>query len=61
MEERGARGSTTSAERRHTIDEAQLKVTSVFTKRGDHAIVDHVADADEEVLLALGYKQEFKR
>ena len=43
------------------MDESGLKVTSVFTKRGEHAVIDHVADADEEVLVALGYKQEFKR
>jgi hypothetical protein len=24
-------------------------------------VVDHDVDADEEVLVALGYKQEFKR
>ena len=47
--------------RRHTVDEGRLRVTSVFTKRGEHAVVDHLADADEEVLVALGYKQEFKR
>ena len=43
------------------VDEARLKVTSVFTKTGGHAVIDHIADADEEVLVALGYKQEFKR
>ena len=48
-------------EEKHTIDEATLRVTSVFQKTGDHAVIDHVADADEEVLVALGYKQEFKR
>lgn len=46
---------------KHTIDESALKVTSIFTKTGDHAVLDHTADADEEVLVALGYKQEFKR
>jgi hypothetical protein len=51
-----------SADRRTSVvDEAQLKVTSIFTKTGDHAVVDYVVDADEEVLVALGYKQEFKR
>jgi hypothetical protein len=25
------------------------------------AVIDHVADSDEEVLVALGYKQEFRR
>ena len=47
--------------RRRTVDESALGVTSVFTKRGDHAVIDHIADKDEEVLVALGYKQEFKR
>jgi hypothetical protein len=51
-----------AAERRvSVVDEARLRVTSVFAKTGDHAVIDHVADADEEVLVALGYKQEFKR
>lgn len=45
----------------HTIDETQLHVTSVFTKAGEHAVLDHEADADEQILVALGYKQEFKR
>lgn len=48
-------------DRKHTIDESALHVTSVFTKKGEHAVLDHTADADEEVLVALGYKQEFKR
>jgi hypothetical protein len=43
------------------VDEARLRVTSVFARTGDHAVIDHVADADEEILVALGYKQEFKR
>jgi hypothetical protein len=43
------------------VDEIKLRVTSVFIKTGGHAIIDHVADADEEVLVSLGYKQEFKR
>lgn len=47
--------------RRHTIDEGKLGVTSVFQKTHQHAVLDHQADADEEVLVALGYKQEFKR
>jgi hypothetical protein len=46
---------------RYTVDETALHVTSVFTKKGEHAVLDHTADADEEVLVALGYKQEFKR
>jgi hypothetical protein len=43
------------------VDEGRLRVTSVFAKTGDHAMIDRVADSDEEVLVALGYKQEFKR
>jgi len=46
---------------RHTVDEAALHVTSVFTQKGEHAVIDHPADADEKVLVALGYKQEFRR
>lgn len=47
--------------RTSVVDEARLKVTSIFSKTGGHAVVDHVVDADEEILVALGYKQEFKR
>lgn len=47
--------------RRHTVDEGKLHVTSVFAQKGEHAILDNIADADEEILGALGYKQEFKR
>lgn len=50
-----------NTQRRYTVDESALHVTSVFTKKGEHAVIDHTADADEEVLVALGYKQEFKR
>ncbi|KAL9105231.1 MAG: hypothetical protein Q9227_009558 [Pyrenula ochraceoflavens] len=50
-----------SEDRRHTVDDRSLHVTSVFQKTGDHAVIDHVADSDEEILVALGYKQEFKR
>ena len=54
-------GTTMATDRRHTVDESTLGVTSVFSKTRDHAVLDHVADQDEEVLTALGYKQEFKR
>ncbi|KAK5746850.1 hypothetical protein LTR17_000480 [Elasticomyces elasticus] len=46
---------------RQTIDETTMNVTSIFQKTHDHAVVDHELDADERVLVALGYKQEFKR
>ncbi|KAG9231779.1 amino acid transporter-like protein [Amylocarpus encephaloides] len=45
----------------HTVDESKLRVTSVLRANGTHAVIDHVADSDEEILAALGYKQEFKR
>lgn len=47
--------------RRHTVDEGKLHVTSVLAQKGEHAILESIADADEEILGALGYKQEFKR
>lgn len=47
--------------RRLTVDENALNVTSVLTQKGEHAILTHEASSDEEVLVALGYKQEFKR
>jgi amino acid transporter len=53
--------ATDQSMQKHTIDETALQVTSIFTKTGEHAVLDHTADADEEILVALGYKQEFKR
>jgi len=50
-----------NTQRRYTVDKTALHITSVFTKKCEHAVLDHTADADEEVLVALGYKQEFKR
>lgn len=46
---------------RHTVDGSKLPVTSVLQQSHHHAVVDHEVDADEKVLVALGYKQEFKR
>lgn len=47
---------------KRTVDEGGLHVTSIFqSSGGDHAVIDHDADADEQVLVALGYKQEMKR
>lgn len=42
----------------NTVDHAP--VTSVLAD-GDVPYVDHEMDADERVITALGYKQEFKR
>lgn len=53
--------STAAVSGRNIVDETTLHVTSIFAKTGEHAVLDHTADADEEVLVALGYKQEFKR
>jgi hypothetical protein len=45
---------------RYSVDISHEPVTSVF--RGtDAPVVDHKLDADEEVLVALGYRQDFKR
>jgi hypothetical protein len=43
------------------VDEDKVGVTSVFKQRGEHALVQEGADQDEVTLVALGYKQEFKR
>ncbi|KIW26599.1 uncharacterized protein PV07_06418 [Cladophialophora immunda] len=43
------------------IDENAVGVTSVFAKRGAHAVLEEGANQDEVTLGALGYKQEFKR
>ncbi|KEF61990.1 uncharacterized protein A1O9_03562 [Exophiala aquamarina CBS 119918] len=43
------------------VDENAVGVTSVFAKRGEHAVLEEGASADEVTLGALGYKQEFKR
>ena len=48
-------------QRKYTVEETALGVTSIFQETGEHAVLDHTADANEEVLVALGYKQEFKR
>jgi hypothetical protein len=42
------------------VDIEHEPVTTVFA-RGDVPVVDHKLDADEEILVALGYRQEFKR
>ncbi|THV50991.1 hypothetical protein BGAL_0128g00210 [Botrytis galanthina] len=46
---------------RNTVDENALHVTSVFQNTGDHAVIDRQVNTDEEILVSLGYKQEFKR
>lgn len=43
------------------VNEEDVHVTSVLTKRHEHAVVQDTANLDEATLGALGYKQEFKR
>lgn len=43
------------------VDPNALHVTSVFGREHELAIINEDATLDEKVLLALGYKQEFKR
>ena len=43
------------------VDESTIKVTTVFSDLGEHAVLDDNATLDEKALAALGYKQEFKR
>ena len=43
------------------VDEAEAKVTTVFSELHDHAVLNADATLDEKTLAALGYKQEFKR
>ena len=38
-----------------------MNVTSVLSGRHEKIVMDHNVDHDEAVILALGYKQEFKR
>lgn len=44
----------------YSVDLEHEPVTTVFV-RGEAPVVDHKLDADEEILVALGYRQEFKR
>jgi hypothetical protein len=44
----------------HDVDIEQEQVTTVFAK-GERPIVDHELDPDEQVLVSLGYRQDFKR
>lgn len=43
------------------VDENDVKVTSVFSRLHEHALIDENATLDDKTLGALGYKQEFKR
>jgi hypothetical protein len=44
----------------YQVDLSHEPVTTIFS-RGEAPISDHKLDADEEVLVALGYRQDFKR
>lgn len=38
-----------------------MRITSVLSGQHEKILIDHAVDNDEAVILALGYKQEFKR
>lgn len=44
----------------YIYDDNHAPVTSIL-RDGDVPYTDHEMDADERVIMALGYKQEFKR
>ena len=50
-----------TAQRSHTMSVSQKPVTSVLGSDRVPVYSEHEFSADEEVLLALGYKPEFKR
>lgn len=50
----------TTSKRRVYADVNHAPVTSILAD-GDVPYADHEMDADERVIVALGYKQEFKR
>lgn len=44
------------------VNVEEMNVTTIFSNKHIHPVVtDHIMTADEEALVALGYKQEFKR
>lgn len=51
---------TSASKHRVYADTDHAPVTSVLAD-GDVPYADHEMDADERVIVALGYKQEFKR
>lgn len=51
---------TSASKRRVYANTNHAQVTSVLAD-GDVPYADHDMDADERVIVALGYKQEFKR
>lgn len=52
---------TKDMEKRTSIRDGQVHVTSVLTAQHEHPIIDELATQDEKTLGALGYKHEFKR
>jgi hypothetical protein len=44
----------------YQVDITKEHATTLF-KAGEEIVVDHPCDADEEVLVALGYRQDLKR
>lgn len=58
METKTATASSDISKGHHEVNKDQ--VTSILPD-GDVPYTDHEMDADERVIMALGYKQEFKR
>lgn len=60
-------GKSSSSVAHHTnlggeVNVEEIPVTTIFSNNHLHPVVtDHVMTSDEEALVALGYKQEFKR
>lgn len=58
----GAQSLASTTDKRRPVynDVQHAQVTSILAD-GDVPYADHEMDADERVIMALGYKQEFKR
>lgn len=54
-------GIATAKSQSTIIPVDQMNITSILSGHNEKVLVDHAVDHDEAVILALGYKQEFKR
>ncbi|KAJ5305310.1 uncharacterized protein N7443_004970 [Penicillium atrosanguineum] len=60
MEVKTTDSGTSKSSKSHIYGDSHAPVTSIL-RDGDVPYTDHEMDADERVIMALGYKQEFKR
>lgn len=60
MEVKTSDSGTSNGSKNAIYDDHHAPVTSILPD-GDVPYTDHEMDADERVIMALGYKQEFKR